>query len=295
MLKAEIDRKMFLMKLIPYFSEIPKSRFDQLYKHFIPRFLAKNEIIYLENTPADTIYVIYLGQCQIEKNTQSKPHQNDYRDPSKQLMLMTLDRGDLAGLEALESYHYLGNYKSFEERDIKYRFSLKSTDDNTVLISIKMSFLNETREGLIKGLNTLKIQKEKLLLEIFHKKIATKMKTKPVFREEILNKQLRDIQRGERKIEDENIKNCIKNCRKGIIPKNNFKIQDLKLNQDYIKRKVELSKTTYIDKEKENKKMTRYPEIINVFDEDFYNKVKQNQNFKKEDTLKEKEKRKEEF
>ena len=165
MSKAELDRKMFLMRTIPYFCEIPKMRFDQLYKSFIAKFLSKDDYIYLENKKADIFYLIYQGSCSLKKNILI----SDTEEKSKNVTIMKLEKGDIAGLEASDYIPEtiivngvtVNQKKGKDSKDPVYKYSLISEDDNTIVMSIKIQSLNEFRENIVKCLLPLRKKKDK--------------------------------------------------------------------------------------------------------------------------------------
>jgi hypothetical protein len=182
MAKAECDRKVFLMKCVPFFSSTGKLKFDQLYKSFIAIFLPKGVFIFKEGQRADTLYVVYQGQCSLHKNTISSAN----KESDKNIKVMNVEKGDLLGLEAINfmpsdelQKDEIKNdryYKDYKEPT--YKYSLKAESDSTILISVRISSLGELREAFKDSLTNLKNKKEHILEQILSKKEELKKQFK---------------------------------------------------------------------------------------------------------------------
>lgn len=78
----------------------------------LTQFLNKNNLVYLENTTSDKIFIIYQGSCRLVKNT-LKLNQHDMTNPSKMKnrTLLIYEKGNIAGLEAINGQNY--NYSLY--------------------------------------------------------------------------------------------------------------------------------------------------------------------------------------
>jgi hypothetical protein len=226
MAKAEYDRKLFLAKCIPFFNTIPRHRFETLYKGFIAVFHEKGEYIYKQESKAEEILVIYQGSCSIEKNLPFISKEEKY------VTVMYLQVGDLAGLESLNYLPGFDNPSStdgaefnqdFEKnidnssqnqkdknisnspppknlKEMKfpaYKSSLRSMENETIVIHIKISALNEYREAICDSLKNIKNEKDMIIDNLIRQKIDNMNKHKVIYREKQIRRHMKNTEGNE--------------------------------------------------------------------------------------------------
>ena len=127
MMKAESDRKIFIIKQIEPFEELNKTTFDSLYNSMIPSFVGKNEMVYLEKTNADALYLILSGSLSLLKHVENYTP-TDF-SPMKFITMLKVEKGAVVGVDCL-----------FEKN---YKYSLRSDSDNTSMLIIKLDSLDK--------------------------------------------------------------------------------------------------------------------------------------------------------
>jgi hypothetical protein len=283
MLKAELDRKTFLVTYIPFFNEMVKSRFEQIYKYFVPKFLSKNDMVYQENATADTFYLLYLGECIIKKNIIS--NQGQITNKPKNINIMKLERGDIAGLESLDIISPDGEVNL--EKKTFYKFSLIANDENTVLISIKVSYLNELLDGFFHAIHCLKTQKEKIIHELLEKKLNLLKKNKITYRKDLFDLHIKQIKEKEIQLNHSKVEDYIKGLPKVHIPKNafkNFKVTEVSTDETFLERYLKKAENPDYHQTLSRKKNNFTTENIQMFNSSFYKTI---EDIKINNTLKE--------
>lgn len=232
--KAEIDRKNFLLKRITPFAEVPFSKFELIYKTIVPMFLSKNEIIFLENSPSDKIYVIYMGLCNLIKNINILPeeYKND-TSKMKFINLLKIDKGDIIGLETLYSE--------------KYKYTLRSDSDYTVVLAIRVDKLDEPIKDKLKTFfNPLFSKFKDNMKIILDKKKNLAMKTKLNYKSDTILKQIKKLKmnKEEQNQFDEKIQNKVDEIKKisKIVHSNDFKNFKIKKNAKTYEKFVDQTK-----------------------------------------------------
>ncbi len=86
---------------MPEFKRIPSDRFEEFYRKIVPVFCKFKEIVYSDNTPAGPFYLLYYGQCKIQKNLRNTNKADASIVDMKLFTVMNLERGDFSGLESL--------------------------------------------------------------------------------------------------------------------------------------------------------------------------------------------------
>jgi CRP-like cAMP-binding protein len=136
--KSETDRKNFFLNRIKPFADLQYLKFDSIFKTFVPMFLKNNQMIFLENSPADKLFVVYMGSCSLQKNINILPEQykNDV-NKMKFITLLKIEKGDITGLDAL-----------FEK---SYKYSLRADSDYTVVFSIQVHKIEDSLKDKLKS------------------------------------------------------------------------------------------------------------------------------------------------
>jgi hypothetical protein len=107
MVRAENERKNFVLNMLKPLNELNRGKFNTLYKMMFVKFMTKNEIVFIEGSNAEMIYIIYDGVFRLSKKNMSKEEENDEllkSDISKQHTVIKLSKGDLAGLETFDNF-----------------------------------------------------------------------------------------------------------------------------------------------------------------------------------------------
>jgi len=180
LIKTESDKKYFIIRSIPPLKEY-LYHFQEFYKFITPSFLNKNDVIYIQETEADKVFLIYKGSIRIEKileidfiKEMSKKDQELNFLQAKQKkskMLMRMDKGNIFGYEALE-------------KNKKYKFTAKSDCEGTIIFCIKIQ--HSRFKYIIKAIKEyfepIFLKNEKLLLEKIEHLIENQLKMKVAYR-----------------------------------------------------------------------------------------------------------------
>jgi hypothetical protein len=221
----------------------------------------------------------------------------------KFVTVMYQEVGDLAGLEALNyipdvNYpngpHNLENDESQEayekklgdplDKDLKlkrnkkfplYKTSLRSIENETIVIHIKISALNEFRETICMSLRSLKNEKDLIIENLIRQKIENMNKHKVVYREKQIRRHMKNTEGNEydQRMHLAKLNECIdgRKCSpiKGYM---NFKNLTIKVNKEFLKTFKAVK-----DKSKTEKTLAsstkRFIDISlekKIFDESFY-------------------------
>ncbi len=171
MLKAETERKKFILQKIPSFSEIPPIKFDEFYRKVIALFVKKNEIIYSDKTKTSVFYLIYQGTCKLQKNFLKSSKQTESILDMKLSTIMNLEKGDVTGLESLFGSEY-------------YNYTLLASSSEAVLFKIDLNLIaQEFRQIILPELNNIYNIKRDFLKENVEKSILIKEKMRIKFRD----------------------------------------------------------------------------------------------------------------
>jgi hypothetical protein len=164
---------MFLRRCFPFLRYLSESRFSVLYNLIsTPLFLYKGRYVYKEYQPAEYIYIIYQGECSLEKIL----HKSSKNEEC--IKLIIVEKGDIVGLEAIHydaeiDYLYSKDI-SYEEKPPVYNHSLKSENDNTVILRIRLHKIEEMKEKFLEFLLNLKREKDKIYQDLLNKRIDMK-------------------------------------------------------------------------------------------------------------------------
>ncbi len=234
MVRAENERKNFILKMLKPLNEINRGKFNTLYKMMFVKFLTKNEVIFIEGDNADLIYIIYDGVFRLSRKSSDKEEGNNEllkSDISKQHTVIKLSKGDLAGLETFDNFprkiesesetefipedntqgsvsqtslsnriNSLQKNSSFfniltNKPKNKYKYSLVSEDEYNIIFAINPKiFAPDLREKIYKHLKPIIDQKNVILENIVNSYTILKRKMKIVFREEIIHQLIKNGQ-----------------------------------------------------------------------------------------------------
>jgi hypothetical protein len=135
-------------------------------------FLYKGQYVYKEDQLAENIYIIYQGECSLEKTLCRSSKQKEH------IKLLNVEKGDIMGLEAINYDPHLEHLYYLEKIDKKklptFYHSLKSESDNTVVFVLRFHKLEDLRENFLAFLMNLKREKEKIYEDLLKKMIEMK-------------------------------------------------------------------------------------------------------------------------
>lgn len=125
LLRSEIDRKVFICSHIKKFNKLNTVQFNTFYRNIKKVYLEFNDIVFKQNEPADSFYLIYKGSCSVKRGS---------------FNLLIKDVGDIIGIESLE------------ENSLYYS-TVSSNSNSTVLFKLVLKdfthdFVNDLREDL---------------------------------------------------------------------------------------------------------------------------------------------------
>lgn len=221
-LKSELEKKYFLLKNISGFQDISKNKFDAIYSTMQTKNLLKNEVVYYENDPAEYIYIIYQGLFKLkkfEKDNNQIVEIGKNIDPtnSKLHTVLSLDKGDFAGLEAL--------FITPTNKE-NYKYTLVANSDYNVAIALNLKFLDQDlKKKIFDNLKNMFQHKEDILNDIMNKHKQIKEKFKITYRETTLDliAKSKDNQRIGKKIIKKLNEVSEENLHRKIETKNEFK------------------------------------------------------------------------
>jgi hypothetical protein len=102
LIRAEAERKKFILQKLPSFKILPALKFDEFYRKVVAIFCKSREIIYDENTKTSVIYLLYQGSCKLQKNFLINKKEDQTINDMKLVTVLNLDKGDICGLEVLK-------------------------------------------------------------------------------------------------------------------------------------------------------------------------------------------------
>lgn len=126
--KAELEKKKFVTQKIPLLSNC--GRISDILSAINPLFFDKNQIVYSEFDPADSLYVIYQGECCLTKGSLFKSKAELEYNKETLIPVYNFDKGAILGLETV---HQSGN---------NYSNTLMASQNYTVVYQLKYSRLN---------------------------------------------------------------------------------------------------------------------------------------------------------
>lgn len=179
--KSEADRKNFFLNRIKPFADLQYLKFDSIFKTFVPMFLKNNQIIFLENSPADKLFVVYMGSCSLQKNINILPEQYK-KDVYKMkfITLLKIEKGDITGLDALF--------------DKNYKYSLRADSDYTVVFSIQVHKIEDSlKEKLKLNFQSIHDLFSEHVKSIIDKKRQLAIKNKLSYRSDTIKRQINNM------------------------------------------------------------------------------------------------------
>jgi hypothetical protein len=144
--KAETDRKEFLVSVFPFLAS--NLKLDEHYQRMIPLFLTKNDIIYREKGRADSLYLIYSGECILKKNFKSNLS-FDYFSVKNMKTVLQLSSSQVAGLESLFKDTYDNTFIANSEYTIVFKIGIAEFNEYKMLFKSLYEQLYRERKLLI--------------------------------------------------------------------------------------------------------------------------------------------------
>lgn len=89
---------------------MPQTKFEDFFRNIVAVFPKSEDIIYSEYSPASHIFLIYQGNCKLQKNLNQRNDKKDSHSSNVKLItILNLEKGDISGLESLsgtETYNH---------------------------------------------------------------------------------------------------------------------------------------------------------------------------------------------
>jgi len=150
-IKADNEKKNFIVKRFPSLKSAGKVH--EILKKIFPLFLDNKKIVYTEHDLADSIFLVYQGECVLTRlypDKKSKNKDEIIRNKEKLIKFMGIDRGGVAGLEVItgvKQYNY--NLVCSKDHTIVYKISLKVLKEcNRDIVEYIMPLLKQQVESL---------------------------------------------------------------------------------------------------------------------------------------------------
>ena len=121
--KTESDRREFIINNLFPFTHLKISMITELVRYVIPIQCHNERIIFKENTPADSIYLVYMGQFNLFKKQYITCDSLDHK-------LISLRKGSVLGLESIYNNNIYPNH---------YKHSLRANCQGEVCIILKIA------------------------------------------------------------------------------------------------------------------------------------------------------------
>ncbi len=156
MIRAENDRKNFLMGVLKPLVDLPRAKFNSLYKSMFVKFLIKNEIVYIEGNNAEMFYIIYDGVFRMQKKNMTKEEENEEMlksEVTKHHTVIKLSIGDIAGTEAFDNF---SRKVVKSDNDPDQENSVTRTFDSAKIPNYSQNNKSEDSNNLT-GLNMIKL------------------------------------------------------------------------------------------------------------------------------------------
>jgi len=161
--------------------------FQEFYKFITPSFHNKNDVIYIQESDADKLFIIYHGSIKIEKileldfikNINKKDHElnNLQAKQKKSKLLMKMEKGSIFGHEALE-------------KNQKYKYSAKAESEGTILFCVRIqhSRFKYMIQAIKNYFQPIILKIERILMDAIENIIENQLKMKVGYRGEDLKK-----------------------------------------------------------------------------------------------------------
>ena len=168
-IKADIDKKNFVTKKIP--ALLKGRKIQNVLWSIIPcvillfycyQFFEPGNFVYTEFDRADSIYVLYQGECVVKKFLSLEGIDDPLLNKDKMVTLYKVDRGGILGIEALKkNSNYETNIEVSKEFTVLYKLKLSHLKDCAVALrSFLLPMLNEQRD-LVNSMMNKEIEKNK--------------------------------------------------------------------------------------------------------------------------------------
>ena len=261
--KADYDKKNFIVKRIPALQKA--GRVLQILNKISPSFHNSGEIIYTQTEPNENIYLIYNGECKLQKFLINVDNlilnkEDVIKYKNKLMTLVNLDRSAIAGLE-------------FTQDCKNYKYNLVCSKNKTILYKISLKVLYECNKDMKQCLLPLFLEQEKNIqnfLNNFDKLTKKKMR---LFSDKNLSININEIcSKNELPLEFDK-KNIKKFFWKNDFKPNNFHINPLskveydKLNKTFLINQKNPYNFFNFNAKNENIKNTIKKEILSSKDE----------------------------
>ena len=128
-LEGDMKKVQFIIDRIPKLKKDLKIR--NLLTKIPPEFYEKNNIVYTPFDVANTIYLVYKGECIIGDLPYNAKSKKDYLNKFEQIQTLSfLDEGGIAGLESSQGYRY-------------YKHCLIIKKEFTILLKLNVDYLRK--------------------------------------------------------------------------------------------------------------------------------------------------------
>lgn len=174
-----MDKKLFILRNVPSLKEY-LYHFNEFYKFITPSFYKKNDIVFLQESNADRIFLIYSGSIKLEKILELNFRKNYTDDATlnnlqaklkKSMLLLKFEKGSILGNEALE-------------KNQKYKYTAKADSEELILfcIKIKQSRFKYIYKAIKEYFEPVFLKNDKLIIDTIENMIENHLNTKIAYR-----------------------------------------------------------------------------------------------------------------
>ena len=178
-LEGDMKKVQFIIDRIPKLKKDLKIR--NLLTKIPPEFYEKNHIVYTPFDEANTIYLVYKGECIIGDLPFNVKSKKDYLNKFEQIQVLSfLDEGGIAGLESSQGYHY-------------YKHCLIIKKEFTILLKLNVDYLQKIYFDFGESITPL-FNKQNIRIEEF--KIESEInKKKMEIRNQIIKDKIKEFKK----------------------------------------------------------------------------------------------------
>ncbi len=141
--RADNEKKNFIVKRIPSLKIAGKVH--EILKKIFPIFCDNKKLIYTEHDTADSVFLVYQGECALTRlypDRKAKNGDEIVRNKEKLVTHMHIDRGGLGGLEVVTGAK-------------QYSYNMVCSKDHTIVYKISLKVLKECNRDIVEYLMPL--------------------------------------------------------------------------------------------------------------------------------------------
>ena len=178
-LEGDMKKVQFILDRIPIFKKDLKIR--NLLTKIPPEFYEKNHIVYTPFDDANTIYLVYKGECILGELPFIVNNKKDYLNKFDQIKTLSfLDEGGIAGLESSQGYE-------------KYKHCLIIKKEFTILLKLNVDYLKKIYIDFCDSIYPLFVKQNSRIEEFKNESLINRNKSK--IQTHILNDKIKELKK----------------------------------------------------------------------------------------------------